>query len=1058
MPLRRGNAKAHVTWISLHFTCAISCLHFPNDFRLSFRDPEVDGPGELRTNAGTVHPTVSSQYLFSCQSRSTPSSATAHRPRKLTNIRAIKRNSCPSEDSPKVFLQARYLGFRFRSLCVRSLMMNVCSSRSLVIVIAGLAILCTPVAAADWPMWRHDAGRTATSIEEIPATENITRIWSRELPAPAPAYRDPRLQFDAGYEPIVLGKRLFLGSNRDDNVTAFDTDSGAELWKFYTNGPVRFAPVGGDGRVIFGSDDGCVYCLNVSDGSLVWKHRAVPSGRLVFGNGRLVSVWPIRGGPVLYEGHVFFAAGVWPLEGTFVFCLNAATGEVIWRNDRASYLYGVHPHNAQAYGGLAPQGYLLIDGEDLVVPSSQAYPARFDLSSGKLKAFELPKPGRLPGGWFASTPAEKEALKLKRRGLLFDNKVNSKRHEDKLRNEGLPEIRSTIRIADREVRFADRLPGVDGEVQSIVAADGKLFVTTKEGTLTALGKPADTVVKRPDRPQSSPQNQGSLNGASTLDLPGVQSLPANGHAILLGVPDARRIERLLSRTRLTVVGIDHRRDRIESLRRMNWQGHPVSFLEADPTTVELPPYCASLIVADESLRITAGEIRLHFESLRPFGGKLIGRSQNLAVVAKAANLPGVRIKTEETGWTTLTREGPLDGATNYIGDWTENSDQRVRAPLGLLWFGDSITHFKRSPQPKFIDGIMVSNPKNWSDRSTREMKVDYRLLGTVFSDVYTGRILAADEAPHLREFYSGTDRITVQPSQYRPVTQKDDWKPDQPRVGERINPLTGEKEPRTFPKSYGCDGGVDYGLMYSMRSGTPAFYDKRIESGTVNVSGPRSGCTNSIIPANGVLNIPYYYEGCTCSYPLPVALALVSKPQSFEQWASWGTMETEKLQGKIQRLGINFGAPGDRVTEDGTLWLDAPNIGGPSPQIHLTTEPPLDTLETVYQHSLFLEQGVGWPWVAGSGMLGLHSVTINGMKPGVYRVRLTTTKGGGRHRFETRNLASASVGDDHRLLVPIPHEDPAQLVCGIEILRTGLPSTPPIRFSRQSNHLSDGAE
>jgi hypothetical protein len=48
--------------------------------------------------------------------------------------------------------------------------------------------------------------------------------------------------------------------------------------------------------------------------------------------------------------------------------------------------------------------------------------------------------------------------------------------------------------------------------------------------------------------------------------------------------------------------------------------------------------------------------------------------------------------------------------------------------------------------------------------------------------------------------------------------------------------MTGLREPRLFPKKYGCDGGVDYGHVYTMRSGTPAFYDKRIESGTIHVS------------------------------------------------------------------------------------------------------------------------------------------------------------------------------------------------------------------------------
>ena len=80
-----------------------------------------------------------------------------------------------------------------------------------------------------------------------------------------------------------------------------------------------------------------------------------------------------------------------------------------------------------------------------------------------------------------------------------------------------------------------------------------------------------------------------------------------------------------------------------------------------------------------------------------------------------------------------------------------------------------------------------------------------------------------------------------------------------------------------------------------MRSATPAFYDKRFESGLVNVSGIRTGCTNSIIPACGLLNLPYFYEGCTCSYPLPCGLALVNMPEEFEQWASWGEGKPEKI-------------------------------------------------------------------------------------------------------------------------------------------------------------------
>jgi hypothetical protein len=172
--------------------------------------------------------------------------------------------------------------------------------------------------------------------------------------------------------------------------------------------------------------------------------------------------------------------------------------------------------------------------------------------------------------------------------------------------------------------------------------------------------------------------------------------------------------------------------------------------------------------------------------------------------------------------------------------------------------------------------------------------------------------------------------------------------------------------------------------MYTMRSGTAAFYDKRIESGSVNISGPRSGCTNSVIPANGVLNVPFYYVGCTCSYPLPTGLALTSMPESYEQWSSWGTTNPEPVR-DIVRIGVNFGAPGDRMASDGTLWLNYPDVGGPSPVVEMMAAP--DEATYFYRHSL-PGPGSQLPWVTNSGAEGLTTFTISGLKAGSYHVRL----------------------------------------------------------------------
>ena len=193
---------------------------------------------------------------------------------------------------------------RFCCLCVLSLVSGVAAS--------------TTLTAADWPAWRFNAARSATSPDAIPA--NLSLQWVRQFAPPKPAWpEDPRLIFDGSYEPIVVGETLFLGSAQNDSVTAFDTRTGAEKWKFFAEGPVRFAPVSSENRVYFGSDDGCIYCLANESGELLWKFKAAPAARRVIGNDRMSSVLPVRGGPVIAEGKIYFTVGVWPFEGTFLY-------------------------------------------------------------------------------------------------------------------------------------------------------------------------------------------------------------------------------------------------------------------------------------------------------------------------------------------------------------------------------------------------------------------------------------------------------------------------------------------------------------------------------------------------------------------------------------------------------------------------------------------------------------------------------------------------------------------------------------------------------------------
>ena len=262
--------------------------------------------------------------------------------------------------------------------------------------------------AGDWPQFRYDAGRTAASPDELPA--NLQLRWTRTLPAPRPAFPyEVRLGYDTSYEPVVFGHTMFVPSMVNDSVTALDTETGQERWRFITEGPVRFAPAAWEGKVYVVSDDGYLYCLNAENGSLRWKFRGLPAerpDRKVLGHGRLVSIFPARGGPVVADGLVYFAAGLWPTEGVFVHALDAESGQAVWSNTESDRIPESNwDHGIGHYAGLTPQGYLAIVGGRLVVPCGTQLPAFLDLKTGELQAYTMGWGGRvgLPKGcWFVA--------------------------------------------------------------------------------------------------------------------------------------------------------------------------------------------------------------------------------------------------------------------------------------------------------------------------------------------------------------------------------------------------------------------------------------------------------------------------------------------------------------------------------------------------------------------------------------------------------------------------------------------------------------------------------
>ena len=248
----------------------------------------------------------------------------------------------------------------------------------------------TSAAPADsWPTYAGSNHRSGVSVGTVSFPLHLQ--WKHQ-PAhpPAPAWPEPgkelhRLPFDYAFQTAIGAGLVFYGSSSEHTVTALDVQTGALRWRFYTEGPVRFAPVFDSGRVFAASDDGCVYCMDAADGRLVWRFRGGPTDQRYLGNGQMISRWPIRSGVLVADNVVYCAAGMWSSDGVYVHALNADDGSIRWTNRTSGRMYMKMPHDyLEGISGLSPQGYMLLTRRVLIIPNGRAMPAGFDARTGEL--------------------------------------------------------------------------------------------------------------------------------------------------------------------------------------------------------------------------------------------------------------------------------------------------------------------------------------------------------------------------------------------------------------------------------------------------------------------------------------------------------------------------------------------------------------------------------------------------------------------------------------------------------------------------------------------------
>jgi len=700
----------------------------------------------------------------------------------------------------------------------------------------------------DWLQWRYDASRTAACPGELPRKLHLQ--WTRKYPALIPAWEDPvnqdRMPYDRVYEPVVSGSTLVFGSNRNDRVTALDTRTGREKWRFYCDGPVRFPAAASRDKVYFTSDDGFLYCLALTDGKLLWRKRGGPDARKILGNGRLISAWPARGGPVLADGVVYWAASIWPLMGVFIHAVDAETGEAVWTNDGVGQMWLSQPHpGADAFAGIAPQGSMAVVGDKLLVPGGRSVPACFDRATGELLYYHLEgskyhditlsSPDRkieggshvsAVGGFYFNHRGLNTTMYDLKTGdaymdmhqLVADNprarwkprttypvltddvlylsgnpvwaydlkslqKVDYHRRERDRRSKQVRDTRrfrwrmeklwtcdvdgttalikvgnrlcaggpgkvSAITLAGRDKPRVTWQADVEGTPAGLLAADGRLFAVTLEGTLYCFGPDKVEPTIHPEEPVAAPP-EGEIP-AMVAQMLETSSVP-KGYCLAFGLDKGELVEAIARHSDLQVIAVDTDPNKVAALRRRlddaGLYGVKISVHAGDPLSFHAPPYLSPLMVS-ESLK-TAGFdkadkfIRAVFHSLRPYGGvawlPLADQAEQAAIgqLVASAGLSGARVRpSPDRKHLLFSREGPLPGSANWthlygdVANTVKSDDRLVKAPLGVLWFGgnshlDVLPRHAHGPTEQVIGGrLFVEGVNCLSAR-----------------DVYTGKVL-----------------------------------------------------------------------------------------------------------------------------------------------------------------------------------------------------------------------------------------------------------------------------------------------------------------------------
>ena len=190
-----------------------------------------------------------------------------------------------------------------------------------------ISLLAATAGAEDWPRWRGPRGDGTWHGPRLPdkwPAEGLQTLWTQDI--------------GGGYGGIsVLGSRLYLMDFQkepqpEERVRCFDTLTGKQVWteKYpvsykgldYPNGP-RVTPTIDGGRIYTIGSVGHAYCLDAATGRVIWRKDPQSDYQVK------LSEWGVAASPVIYEDLVIVHPGA--AENGCLIAFHKLTGQEVWR-------------------------------------------------------------------------------------------------------------------------------------------------------------------------------------------------------------------------------------------------------------------------------------------------------------------------------------------------------------------------------------------------------------------------------------------------------------------------------------------------------------------------------------------------------------------------------------------------------------------------------------------------------------------------------------------------------------------------------------------------------